>query len=924
MYQSIYFDRSKNTVHLWDDNFGYTNFTRQQDYYKLAKNDTIKGSHKYLFDNYPVVNVDGYNGNPNDYLQIDLSPEIEQLIKYYNDSDSISENIKIVIIDIEVEMESNELKEEEAKNTITSIAMYDHTEDKYYVYVLSDEVPNYNADSNVTVISFKSEVDLLKQYINDFKSISPHIVVGWNSDSFDNRYLYFRINRVLGNKWVKKLSPIEIVKYSEKNKMVDIAGVASLDYMKLYKNYTYSELSSYALDYVANEELGHGKIKYEGSLDTLFKTDINKFIEYNLVDVKLITELDKKVDFINLTRRICHVSHIPYQQFIHSSAVIEGAIMSYMDKNNTLAPNKSKKINMTSNMVHYSGINTLSVDVDCDRERIPTKGLVRVFRTKSTKDIYEYIDYNNGVFYLKNELDKSFGEGCEVKLAFEGAYVRLPEPSIYEYFFSIDLQSLYPSIIITLNISPETKIGRILNWEDVGMMNYINSLHDGEIDFSLFSGNFNYIDDDAILIVENLQKERFNLTKQEFIEFIEENKYTIASNGLMYRTDIKGLIPTILSDWFNKRLEYKSKLKQAIKDNDPDASVYYDKLQLVQKILLNSIYGVLGLESFRFYDLENAGAVTATGRDVIKYASFIFNKLYSINNNERFEDVVIYNDTDSSYVPFHPNDYSHIKDLNNPTNEEIDILSNIAAEYCDNINESLEAFSKIYLNSDNNRLKFNREKITRRGLWLGKKRYAQYVIDSEGKRNLKDPLDFKGIDVVRSSFPVKFRTHLKTLMELILIDYDKEKSNELVSGLLKTIGPDDYEYISKISSIKKMNEYDDDNYRYIHQVKKGTPVAVKSAIYYNRLLSFYNASFKYRKIKQGDKIKYVYLKHNPFNIDVLGYPVEEPYEEIIDFMKQYIDINKIYDSELSNKLKSIYDAIGWTMPSKTIDYSDFY
>jgi|GEM_PF-801270 len=915
MYQSIYFDRKENLYHLWDDTEGYVSFERDSEFFRLAKDPKEETELKYLFSDHPVVTSKTYNGNSDDYLQVDLSPDIDQLIKLYNFSDDVSTNIKTVIVDIEVEMVSGQLITEEANNYITSIALYDQTSDIYYVFVVSEHKHSYDKEANVIVTSYNNDVNLLKAFINKMSEISPHIILGWNSDNFDIRYLYFRIKNILGYNWVKKLSPIGIVKYSERNKYVDIAGLASLDYMIVYKNYNYSELPSYKLDYVSKHELGHGKIDYEGSLDTLFREDIEKFIEYNLVDVKLIKELDAKLDFVELTRRICHISHIPYQQFKHSSSVIEGAIMSYMDRKSIIAPNKKPRMNITSNKAHTIGLNELHVDCDAVRHRIPTNGLLKVFRVKKA-DVYEYHNYEDGVFYLNKHITKPFKENVEIKLAFEGAYVRLPETNIYEWLFSIDLQSLYPSIIITLNISPETKAGKILNWEEVNLMKYISRFVDGDVDFDKINYDFGYINDDTILRLENLNKEVFEVTKDEFIEFILENKYTIASNGMMYSTDKIGLIPEILSDWFDKRLDYKDKMKSCRKDGDYDMERYYDKLQLVQKILLNSIYGVLGLETFRFYDLENASAVTSTGRDIIKYASYVFNKLYSVKHDLPFDDVIIYNDTDSSYLPFHPSEYKE---------EDLDKLSDIAEDYCNSINDSLEIFSKSALHSNNNRLKFNREKITRRGLWLGKKRYAQYVVDSEGKRDLANPIDFKGIEVVRSSFPVKFQDHLSTLLNIMLIENDKPKCDKLIIDLMNSITADDLEYISKISSVKTLDQYDDPELdKTIYVFQKGATAPVKAALGYNRLLKFFDADFKYQAIKQGDKIKYVYLKHNPFNLSIIGYPMETPYPKIMEFIKTYINIEKIYDSELSNKLSAIYDTANWRLPTDNVNCNDFY
>jgi hypothetical protein len=365
-----------------------------------------------------------------------------------------------------------------------------------------------------------------------------------NCDAFDIPYVYNRIKRVLGKRVASKLSTISELFYSPYRDRYTIAGVSVLDYMVMYKKFSYTELPSYALNAISLKELGRGKIEYDGNLDDLLENDIEQFIEYNITDVELVIELDKKLQYIDLIRGICHVGHVPYEDFVYSSKYLEGALLTYLKRaGGIVAPNKPAD----------------------RRERM-------------------------------EELKNSDQDG------FIGAFVKEPIPGRYDWMYDLDLTSLYPSIIMTLNISPETKVAKILDWD-------AESFVKGSKDEYVVSGE--------------------KVSRDKLVKFLDTYKYTVASNGVMYDTETVGLIPAILSEWFDKRVEYKDKMKKWGKEGDAQKYEFYKKRQLIQKILLNSLYGVLGLPAFRFYDIDNAEAVTLSGQTVIKKTEAAINMKYN-------------------------------------------------------------------------------------------------------------------------------------------------------------------------------------------------------------------------------------------------------------------------------------------------------
>ncbi len=184
----------------------------------------------------------------------------------------------------------------------------------------------------VIILPFRDERDMCMKFLELYEGISPDILTGWNIDNFDIPYLFNRMKRILGESQAKRLSPIGQAFYSPYRQRWFFAGVSCLDYLSLYKKFNYNELPNYRLDTIGTIELGKGKIEYKGSLDDLFNEDIEKFIEYNLVDVEIVVELDKKLQFIDLCRGICHAGHVPYEDFVYSSKYLEGALLCFLKR----------------------------------------------------------------------------------------------------------------------------------------------------------------------------------------------------------------------------------------------------------------------------------------------------------------------------------------------------------------------------------------------------------------------------------------------------------------------------------------------------------------------------------------------------------------------------------------------------------------
>lgn len=846
-YQNIFIERDPENgdpriVHLWDCKDGYLTFPYAEFAYCYRRNDT--GEKKSLF-GFNVTKTFSFSRKDTGLLESDILPEMRVLTDTYIDSDEPSIGHRILFLDIEVEAANGYPDPEKAGNEIYSIALYDGVTKEYTVLV-SDAKNRSVTLPNATVHTFASEELLLDKFLEVWESINPTIVSGWNSEGFDIPYLYNRIKNVFGKHEAGRLSPIGIVKYSRSKETYQIAGVSHLDYRWLYKKFTYTEQPNYRLDTIGKIELeGFGKVEYDSTLDELFASDLKMFLTYNIRDVEILVELDAKLQLIDLVRAICHIGHVPYEDYWYPSRYIDGAILTYLHRKDIVAPNK------------------------------PLGG----------EEKYR-------------EQKESLEEG------FIGAYVKDVTPGLYSWVYSLDLQSLYPSIIMSLNISTETKIARISNWN---VEKHIRK----------------EIPEYVLLDSSGIEGER--LSPKEFAEFMTDGKFTIASNGTIYRTDVAGVIPEILSTWFVERMKFQKLLKEYKESGDKVKAEYYNKRQHIQKILLNSVFGALGLPTWRYYDIDNAEAVTTTGRDVIQTTAKFINQTYRKTlrahglNVEKDMDYITYIDTDSVFSSMEP--LLPVLALSTtPTLDDANIKQftiQWAKNLENSINEFYDGMALNLFSCEKHRFFIKGESVARSAFWVEKKRYTYRKIYDLDKNRDCDELVIKGLDVVRSTFPTAFRTFMTTLITDILDYQPKEVLDKKLLDFKITIPSLQFEDIAKSTSVNDLSKYNDKSAS-LTKFGKGTPAHVKAALVYNRLLKKLKKKAN-APIRDGDKILWVYTKQNGYEIEQIAVKGFDDPKEILKFLKEYLDTDKIFDTEITKKAQKFYDALNWGLISTKIN-----
>ena len=725
--------------------------------------------------------------------------------------------IKITTLDIEVKSENGFPDVESASQEILLISIQDYNTKQIRTW---GQGSFNNKQDNVIYKGFNSEYELLCDFINWWmvEENTPDVITGWNIQLYDIPYLTRRLDRVVGEKLKKRFSPWGLVTEDEiwiagrKHITYDVGGITQLDYLNLYKKFTYKAQESYRLDHIASVELGQKKLDHS-EFDTFkdfYTQGWQKFVEYNIIDVELVDRLEDRMKLIELA-----------------------IVMAYDAKAN------------------YADVFSQ----------------VRMWDTI----IYNYLKKRNIVIPPKERSDKSE--------KYAGAYVKEPIPGKYDWVVSFDLNSLYPHLIMQYNISPET---------------LIDARH-------------------PTVTVDKILSEDVTI----------DSEYAVCANGAQYRKDVRGFLPELMEKIYKDRTIYKKKMLEAKQQYEKTKTKTLEKeiarcnnIQMARKIQLNSAYGAIGNQYFRYYKLANAEAITLSGQVSIRWIEDRMNA--HINKILKTEDVdyVIASDTDSIYL--------NLGDLVNRVYEGREKTSESVVSFLNKVCEmefekyiegSYETLAK-YVNAYDNKMVMKRENIADRGIWTAKKRYILNVWDSEGVRYEEPKLKMMGIEAVKSSTPAPCRQMIKDALKLMMngtedevIDFIEESRKQF-----KSLPPEDISFPRTVSNVKK---YHANSTIYA----KGTPIHARGALLFNHYIKKKKLTNKYSLIENGEKIKFCYLKKpNIIQENVISFIQDFPKE--LDLVK-YVDYDLQFDKSFVEPLRTILDAIGWNV-EKTVNLELFF
>ena len=727
--------------------------------------------------------------------------------------------IKIATIDIEVASENGFPDVESAAEEVLLITVQDYNTKQIRTWGRGSF---NNKQKNVLYKGFRTEHELLNDFINWWmiEENTPEVVTGWNSELYDMPYLVRRIDRILGEKLMKRMSPWGLVTEREtiimgrKHISYDVGGVTQLDYLNLYKKFTYKAQESYRLDYIASVELGQKKLDHS-EFDTFkdfYTNGWQKFVEYNIIDVELVDRMEDKMKLIELAITMAYDAKVNYNDVFFQVRMWDAIIYNYLKKRDIVIPPKER----------------------------------------SDKDS-----------------------------KYAGAYVKEPIPGKYDWVVSFDLNSLYPHLIMQYNISPETL--RDTRHPTATVDKILNE----ELTFEMYKDN------------------------------------AVCANGAMYRKDVRGFLPELMEKIYKDRTIYKKKMLAAKQDYEKTPSKSLEKeiarcnnIQMARKIQLNSAYGAIGNQYFRYYKLANAEAITLSGQVSIRWIENKMNGFLNKILQTEGEDYVIASDTDSIYLNLGPLVDKFLSNKSDDKTAVVALLDKICQDKLEPFIEQSYSNLADYVQAYEQKMIMKRENIAERGIWTAKKRYILNVWNSEGVQYNEPKLKMMGIEAVKSSTPAPCRQMIKDGLKLMMngteedvIDFIDESRKKF-----KQLPPEEIAFPRSVSDVVKYRSHSD---IYV----KGTPIHCRGALLFNHYIKEKKLTNKYSLINNGEKIKFIYLKKpNIIQENVISFIQDFPTELNLD---KYIDYDLQFEKSFVEPLKAILDAIGWNV-EKTVNLELFF
>jgi len=730
-------------------------------------------------------------------------------------------DIRFFIIDIETEVENEFPNPEDPNERVQLITIKDINANKVITFGL---YPYHGTNSKY--IECNDELSLLRNFLAFWTRFYPDCITGYNSTYFDMPYLYNRIKKLLGIELANKLSPYDKVSLKDKTigsktyQYIDIAGISQLDYLLLYKKFTYNTQESYTLGYITSIELGESKVDNPHETFKEFYTkDPELFIDYNIQDVELIHKLENKLKLLDLALTMIYDAKILYDDVFSPIKTWDVIIYNYLNDNKQVIPNKDPN----------------------------------------------------------NKKTRKYG----------GGYCKPPLIGRHNWVVSLDVTSLYPSLIMAYQVSPE----KITNYR-------------------------------LKVSVEDLLSQSIDLSA------IHDNDLTMTANGCCFEKGNKGMLPTLIQQYFDKRTNYNKELSiveqelQTIDKSSPEYELKknrYTELnnkQKAMKILQNSVYGALGSDHFRYFDLRMAEGITFSGQLTIRWVADRLNQYISSLIKDDKDRVVLI-DTDSIVL-----DLSDFIDKYIPSKTTlekvnfIDKFTNTKIQpYVKKCVEELGNYTNVY----ENKISFARENIADTMISVQAKKYVMSVCNSKGIYYATPKLKIMGLEMIKASTPKPIRDTLRKSLSVILYG-NEEQTQEFISNfreVYNTLSVSDIAFPRGVSNIEK---YADEQSIYKpgicikdngKTINTGTPIHVRGSLLFNHYITKYKLNNIYEPIKTSDKIKYVYMKlPNPIKEDIFAFHNKIPKE--LD-LERFVDYNTMFEKSFLANINMLLVPLKWKL-----------
>jgi len=776
-----------------------------------------------------------------------------------------SPKLQTAFFDIEVDFDPVRgfSKPEDPFNPITAVSVYLDWLDKLVTMVIPPKSMSWETAEEIAskydnCFLMEREEDLLKTFLDLIDDAD--ILSGWNSEGFDIPYMVQRTNRVLSKDdtrrfclWGQFPKQREFERFGAANMTFDLIGRVHMDYMQLYRKYTYEERHSYSLDAIAEYELDERKTQYEGTLDQLYNQDFPKFIEYNRQDTALLAKLDKKLRFLDLANELAHDNTVLLQTTMGAVAVTEQAIINEAHQLGMVVPNRNRD------------------------EQFDTQAAGAYVATPKAgmHDYIGAIDINS----LYPSAIRALNMGPET-------IIGQLRPVMTEYYikekmtagssFADAWENMFGSLEYTsvMNMEPGTEI--TIDWAN------------GTSD---------------VLSAADVWRLIFDSNKP----------WILSANGTIFNNERKGVIPGLLERWYAERQEMQAKKKEATTDED---KAFWDKRQLVKKINLNSLYGAILNPGCRFFDKRIGQSTTLTGRTIARHMDAYINECIT-GKYDHVGEAIIYGDTDSCYFSAWPMVKTDVEAGKMEWNKDIAVglYDSIADQVNESFPQFCErAFHTPRRQGE--LIKGGRELVALKGLFIKKKRYAVLIYDMEGKRldshGTPGKVKAMGLDLKRSDTPKVIQDFLSEILLDVLTGTGKEAVIDKVREFKLAFTERPAWEKGTPKRVNNLTKYTKEEERL---GKANMPGHVRAAMNWNNLKRMMGDNYS-MAIVDGMKTIVCKLKDNPLGYTSIGYPTDETHIPTW-FKELPFDQDSMEAGIVDQKVENLLGVLDWKIGENT-------
>jgi DNA polymerase elongation subunit (family B) len=872
-YVDALYDRAKDRIHIVERNNGLREYREFPATYVFYYDDP-KGKHRTIYDT-PVSRFSTRIGkefhkelriqNGKKIWESDINPVFRCLEENY--LGITSPKLQTAFFDIEVDFDPKRgyAPTNDPFNPITAISVYLDWLDKLVTLVIPPKSYSWETAEEIckqydNCFLFDREEDMLDTFLNLIDDAD--ILSGWNSEGYDIPYTIGRITRVLSKDdtrrmclWGQYPKQRDFERFGATNLTFDLIGRVHLDYMQLYRKYTYEERHSYSLDAIGEYELDERKTQYEGTLDQLYNKDFPKFIEYNRQDTMLLGKLDKKLRFLDLANELAHDNTVLLQTTMGAVAVTEQAII---------------------NQAHQQGMVVMNRKGRDDQGDTQAAGAYVAHPKKGMHDYIGAIDINS----LYPSAIRALNMGPEtivgqLRPIMTDHYIK--EKIDANSSFADAWENMFGTLEYEAVMENKPGVEITIDWEASGE----STVH--------------------------------SATEVWKLIFDSNQPWILSANGTIFSFATEAIVPSLLKRWYAERKELQAKKKEC---TDPEEIAFWDKRQLVKKINLNSLYGALLNPGCRFFDKRIGQSTTLTGRTIAKHMDAFVNECIT-GVYDHTGEAIIYGDTDSCYFSAWPavKDEVAAGKMEWSKDIAIQLYDNIA----DQVNDSFPAMMErsFHVPRDMGEvIKGGRELVAEKGLFIKKKRYAVLIVDLEGKRldqhGKPGKVKAMGLDLKRSDTPKVVQDFLSDILLDVLTGSKKEHIYDKVREFKLLFQERPAWEKGTPKRVNNLTKYGKEEERL---GRANMPGHVRAALNWNNLKRMHGDNYS-TSIVDGMKTIVCKLKDNPLGYTSVGYPTDEAH--IPQWFKDLpFDDGLMETTIVDQKVENLLGVLDWDIPNNT-------